>query len=53
MTEGCADAMRGAAGALLQSCLVLLVRADQWRLQEAGTCDLNRKVSGGAPQAEL
>ncbi|TWW66601.1 Metalloprotease TIKI1 [Takifugu flavidus] len=24
--------MRGAAGAVLQSCLILLVRADQWRL---------------------
>lgn len=45
--------MRGAACALLQSCLVLLVRADQRRLEESGNCDLNRKVSGGDLEAEL
>lgn len=53
MTGQCGDAMRGAAGALLQSCLALLVWADPWRLKESGTCDLNRKVSGGRLQAEL
>lgn len=47
VTGGRGDAMRGAARALLQSCLFLLVRADQWRLDESASCDLNRKVSGG------
>lgn len=37
--------MRGTAGAFLQSCLILLVRADQWRLKDSAGCDLNRKVS--------
>lgn len=37
--------MRGTAGAFLQSCLILLVRADQWRLKDSADCELNRKVS--------
>lgn len=41
----CGDTMRGAAGAFLQSCLIQLVWADQWRLKESENCDLNRKVS--------
>ncbi|XP_061590320.1 metalloprotease TIKI1 [Cololabis saira] len=39
--------MRGTAGAFIQSCLLMLVRADQWRLKDPGNCELNRK------QAEL
>lgn len=34
--------MRGAVAALLQSCLLLLVRADQW-LKDSENCELNRK----------
>ncbi|CAL8322288.1 unnamed protein product [Lota lota] len=32
-----------ALGAFIQSCLVLLVRADQWRLKDSTNCELNRK----------
>lgn len=32
--------MRGTLGTFIQSCLILLVRADQWRLN---SCELNRK----------
>ncbi|CAL8276487.1 unnamed protein product [Merluccius merluccius] len=32
-----------ALGAFIQSCLVLLVRADQWRLKDSSNCELNRK----------
>ncbi|KAJ3605456.1 hypothetical protein NHX12_027502 [Muraenolepis orangiensis] len=32
-----------ALGAFIQSCLVLLVRADQWRLKDSANCELNRK----------
>ncbi|KAI3362425.1 hypothetical protein L3Q82_012727 [Scortum barcoo] len=35
--------MRGSVGALIQSCLLLLVRADQWRLKDSTSCELNRK----------
>lgn len=35
--------MRGTLTAFLQSCVILLVRADLWRLKES--CELNRKVS--------
>ncbi|KAM9735129.1 metalloprotease TIKI1 [Menidia menidia] len=35
--------MRGTLGAFVQSCLILLVRADQWRLKESANCELNRK----------
>lgn len=37
--------MRGTLGAFIQSCLILLVRADQWRLKDSASCELNRKVS--------
>lgn len=36
--------MRGAVAALIQSCLILLVRADQW-LKDSENCELNRKQS--------
>lgn len=36
--------MRGAVAALIQSCLILLVRADPW-LKDSGNCELNRKQS--------
>lgn len=36
--------MRGTLAAFLQSCLILLVRADQWRLKDSAACELNRKV---------
>ncbi|CAL8280271.1 unnamed protein product [Gadus morhua 'NCC'] len=32
-----------ALGAFLQSCLVLLIRADHWRLKDSANCELNRK----------
>ncbi|XP_068191175.1 metalloprotease TIKI1 isoform X2 [Antennarius striatus] len=35
--------MRGTLGAFIQSCLILLVRADQWRLKDAADCELHRK----------
>uniref|UniRef100_A0A3P9KN26 Metalloprotease TIKI n=1 Tax=Oryzias latipes TaxID=8090 RepID=A0A3P9KN26_ORYLA len=35
--------MRGTLGAFIQSCLVLLVRTDQWRLKEPTSCELNTK----------
>ncbi|XP_029920503.1 metalloprotease TIKI1 [Myripristis murdjan] len=35
--------MRGTLGAFIQSCLILLVRADQWRLKDSTNCELNRK----------
>lgn len=35
--------MRGSVCALIQSCLLLLVRADQWRLKDSTSCELNRK----------
>ncbi|XP_063336772.1 metalloprotease TIKI1 [Pelmatolapia mariae] len=35
--------MRGTLGAFIQSCLILLVRADQWRLKDSASCELNRK----------
>lgn len=37
--------MRGTLGAFIQSCLILLVRADQWRLKDSANCELHRKVS--------
>lgn len=37
--------MRGTLGAFIQSCVILLVRADQWRLKDSANCELNRKVS--------
>lgn len=39
--------MRCTLAAFLQSCALLLVRADQWRLKES--CELNRKVSPSSP----
>lgn len=39
--------MRCTLVAFLQSCALLLVRADQWRLKES--CVLNRKVSPSSP----
>ncbi|XP_033832187.1 metalloprotease TIKI1 [Periophthalmus magnuspinnatus] len=36
--------MRGTVAALIQSCLILLVRADQW-LKDSGNCELNKKQS--------
>lgn len=35
--------MRGTLGAFIQSCVILLVRADQWRLTESSSCELNKK----------
>ncbi|KAM3873902.1 metalloprotease TIKI1 [Diretmus argenteus] len=35
--------MRGTLGAFIQSCVVLLVRADPWRLEDSTSCELNRK----------
>ncbi|XP_010791540.1 metalloprotease TIKI1 [Notothenia coriiceps] len=35
--------MRGTLGAFIQSCLILLVRADQWRLKDSANCELNKK----------
>ncbi|XP_072228181.1 metalloprotease TIKI1 [Leuresthes tenuis] len=35
--------MRGTLSAFMQSCLILLVRADQWRLKDSANCELNRK----------
>ncbi|XP_043951748.1 metalloprotease TIKI1 [Gambusia affinis] len=35
--------MQGTLGAFIQSCLILLVRADQWRLKDSSSCELNRK----------
>lgn len=37
--------MRGTLGAFIQSCVILLVRADQWRLKDSANCELNKKVS--------
>ncbi|TKS84693.1 Metalloprotease TIKI1 [Collichthys lucidus] len=36
--------MRGTLGAFIQSCVILLVRADQWRLKDSANCELNRKA---------
>uniref|UniRef100_A0AAV2IZ53 Metalloprotease TIKI n=1 Tax=Knipowitschia caucasica TaxID=637954 RepID=A0AAV2IZ53_KNICA len=36
--------MRGSVAALLHSCLMLLVRAEQW-LKDSGNCELNKKQS--------
>ncbi|XP_012724911.1 metalloprotease TIKI1 [Fundulus heteroclitus] len=35
--------MRGTWGAFIQCCLILLVGADQWRLKDMSSCELNRK----------
>lgn len=35
--------MRGTLGAFIQSCVILLVRADQWRLKDSANCELNKK----------
>ncbi|MED6277606.1 Metalloprotease TIKI1 [Characodon lateralis] len=35
--------MRGTLGAFMRCCLILLVRADQWRLKDSSSCELNRK----------
>ncbi|TNN71451.1 Metalloprotease TIKI1 [Liparis tanakae] len=35
--------MRGSLGAFIQSCVILLVRADQWRLKDSDDCELNKK----------
>ncbi|XP_041816723.1 metalloprotease TIKI1 isoform X1 [Chelmon rostratus] len=35
--------MRGTLGAFIQSCLILLVRADQWRLKDSSNCELHKK----------
>ncbi|KAF3702182.1 Metalloprotease TIKI1 [Channa argus] len=35
--------MRGTLCAFIQSCLLLLVRGDQWRLKESSNCELNKK----------
>lgn len=35
--------MRGTLGAFIQSCLVLLVRSDPWRMKDSTNCELHRK----------
>ncbi|XP_037341510.2 metalloprotease TIKI1 isoform X2 [Pungitius pungitius] len=35
--------MRGTLCAFIQSCVILLVRADQWRLKDSDNCELNKK----------
>ncbi|KAM7369158.1 hypothetical protein PAMP_013451 [Pampus punctatissimus] len=35
--------MRGTLSAFIQSCLILLVRADQWRMRDSGNCELHKK----------
>ncbi|XP_034564951.1 metalloprotease TIKI1 [Notolabrus celidotus] len=35
--------MRGTLGAFIQSCVILLVRADHWRLKDSTNCELNKK----------
>lgn len=37
--------MRGTLSALTHFCVILLVRADQWRLKDSHNCELHRKVS--------
>ncbi|XP_015253617.1 PREDICTED: metalloprotease TIKI1 [Cyprinodon variegatus] len=37
--------MQGTLSAFIQCCLILLVGADQWRLKDTSSCELNKKQS--------